>query len=339
MGRSRSSETPGSVGASAAATEDGQAALDQRHELPTRLIGADLSGRDLSGIDLTGHDLSAADLSEARLVGARLDRATLYRAKLIGAQFTGASLVGADLSQAEAGQAGFGGSDLSGASLVGTDLRNATLSGATAVDADLRGAALDDARLWETVFTDADLTRATATGADLTDAVVTGATLTDTDLSGAHLRRIRGYDTATWIGTNTVGVDFSGAYTARRVIIDQNYLHEFRTRDRKHRVLYELWRLTSGCGQSATRWGGLIAIVAVLFALAYTQVEVDYGSHETALSPLYFSVVTLTTLGFGDVLPASWPAQALVIAEVIIGYGMLSGLLSIFATRMGRRAD
>ena len=54
---------------------------------------------------------------------------------------------------------------------------------------------------------------------------------------------------------------------------------------------------------------------------------------------MYFSVVTLTTLGFGDVLPASVSAQVVVIAEVIIGYMMLGGLLSIFATKMGRRAE
>jgi len=68
-------------------------------------------------------------------------------------------------------------------------------------------------------------------------------------------------------------------------------------------------------------------------------VDIDYGDFETPLSPLYFSVVTLTTLGYGDALPASTAAQVLVMAEVIIGYCMLSGLLSIFATRMGRRAD
>lgn len=246
---------------------------------------------------------------------------------------------GADLSQVNAHQAGLGGVDLTGAMMVGADLSGATLSGADATGADLRGANLDDARLRETVLAEADLTRVSAKRADLSEAVVTGAVFVDTDLSGARLRKVNGYESANWIGVDILDVDFSGAYTARRLIIDQNYLHEFRNRDRKHRVLYELWRLTSGCGQSVARWGGLTAVVTIVFAIAYTQVEIDYGDHETPLSPLYFSVVALTTLGFGDVLPASMPAQIVVIAEVTIGYCMLSGLLSIFATRMGRRAD
>ena len=65
----------------------------------------------------------------------------------------------------------------------------------------------------------------------------------------------------------------------------------------------------------------------------------DDGAAETALSPYYFSVVTLTTLGYGDVLPNSLAAQILVIIQVIIGYVMLGGVLSIFANKMSRRAD
>lgn len=304
-----------------------------------RLIGADLRGQNLSGMDLSGLDLSSADLTDARLIGTRLGGATLHQTTLNKAQLTGADLSDAILDYCTADEAGFGGVDLTDASLLGASLKSTTLSGATATGADLRGAELSGARLHQTDLTRADLTRAAASGADLSDAIVAEAQLTEVDLTGASLRRLVGYETADWIGVTITDADFTGAYAARRSIVDQNYLHEFRNRDRKHLVLYELWRLTSNCGQSALRWGGLTALVAVLFALAYTQVDIDYGSHETPLSPLYFSIVTLTTLGFGDVLPASTTAQVLVMVEVIIGYCMLSGLLSIFATRMGRRAE
>ena len=65
---------------------------------------------------------------------------------------------------------------------------------------------------------------------------------------------------------------------------------------------------------------------------------IDYGAHKAPLSSLYFSIVTLTTLGFGDVLPADGWAQGAVLAEVVLGYVMLGGLLSIFADKMARRA-
>ncbi|MGI9612603.1 MAG: pentapeptide repeat-containing protein [Acidimicrobiales bacterium] len=305
----------------------------------TTLIGADLRGRDLSGLDLSGLDLSNADLSDARLIGSNLTGSILFGTTLNGAQFTGADLSEANLSNCNAVRTGFGGCDLRNAVMIGAELESATLSTANLTMADLRGAVLDDARLHEADLTDAELTNASAHRADLTDAVVAGANFTDTDLSDAVLRRIKGFDSTCWIGTNVANADFTGAYTARRVISDRNYLHEFRSRDRRHLVLYEIWRITSGCGQSAARWGVSTLLVAVLFAMAYTQVEIDYGSHETALSPLYFSIVTLTTLGFGDVLPASTAGQVLVMVEVIIGYTMLSGLFSIFATRMARRAE
>ena len=327
-----------SGGTPAAAAPTGPGALSSA-AAGESLVGADLRDHDLTGADLTGRDLSNADLSGARLIGAKLDGAVLHGANLSGAQLTGAWLTGADLSQVIAERAGLGGVDLTDAAMVGADLTGATISGADATRADLRGAVLDDARLREAVLTGADLTRASAQRADFSEAQLGDASLVDTDMTGAKLRRIAGYESANWIGVHITDVDFSGAYTARRLINDQNYLHEFRNRDRKHRVLYEVWRITSGCGQSVVRWGTLTAAVTILFAIAYTQVDIDYGDHETPLSPLYFSVVTLTTLGFGDVLPASMAAQILVMAEVTVGYCMLSGLLSIFATRMGRRAD
>ena len=94
-------------------------------------------------------------------------------------------------------------------------------------------------------------------------------------------------------------------------------------------------------GASLLTWGlaSWIIVMALTFAGLYGFVEIDYGDYPTRLSPIYFSVVTLTTLGYGDGLPASLPAQALVITEVIMGYMMLGGLLSIFATKMGRRAE
>jgi voltage-gated potassium channel Kch len=42
----------------------------------------------------------------------------------------------------------------------------------------------------------------------------------------------------------------------------------------------------------------------------------------------YFSTVTLSTTGYGDILPVAAVARALVAAEIIIGFGLLGFLLS-----------
>jgi hypothetical protein len=53
---------------------------------------------------------------------------------------------------------------------------------------------------------------------------------------------------------------------------------------------------------------------------------------------VYYSVVTFTTLGFGDVIPNTIEASRWVMAEVIIGYIMLGGLISILANKLARRS-
>jgi len=53
---------------------------------------------------------------------------------------------------------------------------------------------------------------------------------------------------------------------------------------------------------------------------------------------VYYSIVTFTTLGFGDIVPKTPQAAWWVMAEVILGYVMLGGLLSILSNKLARRA-
>ncbi len=316
------------------------AQIDRCELVPgARLNGADLAGADLGGLDLSGVDLSGADLRGAKAMNTVLVGATLHDARLDGAQFLHADLTGADLTNATATDAGFGGADLSGAVLFSADLSNASLSQAILAGADLRMTKLCGARLRSADLSNVDASRADLTGADLTGASLKNATMHETELNEARLQGIVGYQTTDWIGCNASQADFTGAYLARRAVIDQNYLHEFRSQSKLHEFLYRVWWITSDCGRSYLRWATWTLLFAVLFAGLYELVNIDYGLQKTALSSLYFSVVTLTTLGYGDVLPASQTAQAVVMMQVIVGYVMLGGLLSIFSSKMSRRGD
>jgi hypothetical protein len=53
---------------------------------------------------------------------------------------------------------------------------------------------------------------------------------------------------------------------------------------------------------------------------------------------VYYSVVTFTTLGFGDIAPKTQKAAWCVTGEVILGYIMLGGLISILATKIAQRS-
>jgi len=303
------------------------------------LIDADLRGQDLTGADLTGANLSRADLSNACLAGAVLDGATLFEANLTDTEFAGASLVGANLAFANAERAGFGAACLKDTHLDSAQLICASFTKADLTGATLTAAVLDKATVAEANFEDADLTRASLRDTDLSRSRLTRARFDQADLRSATLFGVHDYGKATFIGTDMRDINFAGAYLLRRHAMDQNYLAEFRSRSRLHRAIYKVWSITSDCGRSIGRWALWIAVLSVVFAFAYTGVSIDYGDHQTMLSPLYFSIVTMTTLGYGDVLPSSEAAQVIVMVQVLAGYVMLGGLLSIFSNKMARRAD
>lgn len=303
------------------------------------LAGEDLSGMDLTGADLSGADLTGVDLSGARLFKANLKRAILLNANLKKTELTGADLTEAVLEEVNASQVGLGMACLKGAHLFHANLEGGTLSMANFEGADLRSACLRNSRIREAKLIGADLTNADLRAADMSLSSVAGATFNNADMRETRLRLINGFESAKWIGVDIRDVNFAGAYRLRRFIMDQNFIKEFRSASRLSGMIYYLWWITSDCGRSMFRWCLWIAILVFFFALLYTFVGVDYGDHPTRISPLYYSVVTLTTLGYGDVSPASLPAQVVAMMEVITGYMMLGGLISIFSNKIARRAD
>ncbi len=307
------------------------------------------SRTDFSGKDLSGMNFQAQDLKGVNFSGANLSGASFLRADLTGAIFTGANLEGADFSGAHlkdahlervrAEKAGFGMADLSGACLFGANLAHAGFVKADLSGADLRCAELRGARLREANLSGADLTEANLKGGDLSLCNVSHTFFTNADMRNTRLRQVTGFKEADWIGTDLRNINFAGAYLLRRHAVDQNYIKEFKESGRAARFLYYLWLISSDCGRSMSRWCFWIVVQICFFAWLYSLVGVDYGLHPTSISNLYLSVVTLTTLGFGDVVPKNVAGQIVVMCEVITGYMMLGGLLSIFSNKMARRGE
>jgi len=303
------------------------------------LAGADLRNVDLSFADLSGSDLSRADLTGAKLFKANLKGAVLMGATLREAELTGADLSSVNLEDADLSSSGLGMSCFRKAKLFNANLSSTILSGTDLEGAELRCSNLQNARLRESVLVNADLTGADLRGADLSLSTVSGALFTNVDLKNSRLRMMKGFKTAQWIGADIRDINFAGAYKMRRFIIDQNYLKEFRENSRFSSFIYKMWWISSDCGRSVVRWSLWILLLIFLFAFIYAHVEIDYGEHQTWFSGIYYSVVTITTLGYGDVLPASFIGQIVAIAEVISGYVMLGGLISIFSNKVARRAE
>lgn len=53
------------------------------------------------------------------------------------------------------------------------------------------------------------------------------------------------------------------------------------------------------------------------------------------LDSLYFSVITLTTVGYGDFSPQTTAGKIFTIFYILIGLGLISGFIILLAERMG----
>jgi len=87
-------------------------------------------------------------------------------------------------------------------------------------------------------------------------------------------------------------------------------------------------------------WGYLEAVI--YFAYMYRHFDVvGYMGCEnpitTVWDALYFSVVTITTLGYGDISPINLLGRILTSAEPIIGITLLVLVLGLFFVKFDRR--
>ena len=303
------------------------------------MADGDYRGRDFSGEDLRGANFARADLRGAIFIDALLGDAILNGANIAEADFTGADLAGADLNHSHGERVGLSGAKLCGARLAFAELPQCSLVAADLTGADLRGAKLSGATLTDANLTGCDATGAGLEHAELCDATVGDATFDRADLRGALLCGVKRFRTSSWLGADVRDIPPLGVSRWKRFVNDQNYLEEFRRESALNATLYRVWWLTSDCGRSMLRWTLCTTLLVIVFAAAYATVPVDYGDYETWFSPFYYSVVTMTSLGYGDVLPASVAAQALAMTQVLVGYVMLGGLISILSNKMARRGE
>ena len=317
-----------------------------------KFTDADLSGLNLDGCNFSGCEMSRCNLTEARCPSANFDGATLYEARLDGAEFLGSTFRKANLTECSAIKTGFGMTDLTEANFFKANLEDATLVDAELRLADFRAAKMARCRLLEADLEQTDLMQADLKEADLCETNLDGANFRHTSLRGAHLRDARGYTKADWIGADIRNIDFTGAYLLRQHIIDENFLYEFRRQSKLTKYVYYGWKWTSDCGRSLTRWGLFLSATVVLFALIYWGMDQSppagmeshlkgiggaNGVHEGFIAYLYYSVVTFTTLGYGDISPVSVAGQIVLIIHIAFGYLGLGALLSILATKFASR--
>lgn len=315
-----------------------------RRPLKLDLRGITIYNEDLSGLDLSEYDFSYANLNgsifaRANFSMSKFHHATLEKTDLDHCEFMGADLTYAVLNECSARQGGFGGADLSYAGMINSNLSEATLSHSKFIHCDARAANLSKARLSQSDLSYAVFTRANLLECDLKDSDVKHTNFELADMRGARLMSVKNFETSNWVRVDIRDIDLRGAYLVRRFIADENYLYEFRTRSKLNLYVYHIWKLTSDCGRSLTRFSACILVITLFFATLYGVVDINFGDNKTWFSSIYFSIVTLTTLGYGDVLPNSLAGQMIVTLHALVGFTGLGGMLSILGNKLARRAD
>jgi hypothetical protein len=305
-----------------------------RKENPDVLIDlkrANVRHKNLENVNLAHAELDSANLSFADFKRANLAFACLQNAILSFASFDGANLSAANLESTYLEDANLNNTIMTGANFKNAILTNSNLKNAYLVDAIFEGT-----NLIAVNFKNANLSSVTF------DHKILGKLIRETGFRLTKLWKRR-YDLLLDTTIRCKGVNATTCYGSQRFKLflqDQDFLEEY-LEPAWGKIIFIFWWLFADCGRSLGRWAGWSLLLAMIFAFIYRLLgphSFDTQHLEFNLFTLfYYSVVTFTTLGFGDIIPKTTTAAMWVTVEVVLGYIMLGGLITIFASKLSRR--
>ncbi|MBB5791406.1 potassium channel family protein [Jiangella mangrovi] len=111
-------------------------------------------------------------------------------------------------------------------------------------------------------------------------------------------------------------------------------------------TVHEVRRFAARLNEARTRVFGLIAvlyIVVVFFALAYYLMERNdpsqFADLETRTDALYFSIVTLGTVGYGDVHATGQGARIAVMVQIVFDLVVIGALFAVASSQIAHRMN
>ncbi|KIX12640.1 pentapeptide repeat-containing protein [Dethiosulfatarculus sandiegensis] len=298
-------------------------------EPPHNLFNSNLENVDFSGADLRYINFAYANLCKTNFLLAKLEGGNFEWAVLNGANF-----ILADCRNAVFKYAFFIGAILCTAKFTGSDLRavefkGSNCSGAKFGNSDLEGSDFVNANLTEVEFRESNIG-----SADFSNAILFNANFRHAISTNVKFNR-----KTKVLGCNAFASIGSAKF--KDFVRTQEFIEELR-QSKFGNILYWIWLITCDCGRSIWPWFTL----SLAFICMFAGIFFSLGKSAFSVPPelgfnfetmLYYSVVTFSTLGFGDITPLTHVAARWVMAEVFLGYLMLGGLITIFATKITRR--
>jgi len=332
-----------------------EAHLKGANLLKAHLEEALLHGAHLEGANLYRAHLERADLSDANLEGANLNEVHLEGVILIGANLKGANLWEAHLE----------GAVFRGAHLEEANLYRAHLEGADFSNAKLINANLSYSFLEKTLFSEnTQLNDVHILHADLKNSYIKRASKNMDEV--VIEEREKEFDDAKEVYLSIKNYfreegmyEVSGKYYYREMLMARKIAWEniksFKWNKKEiiksHKRLCREWTswfvskmmdLLTGYGEKPTRvvawWFGIVSVFGAIYYLFK-----GIMNHPNALaykpSPLesiYFSVVSFTTLGFGDFQPKPGVFQIVASIEAFLGALFIALFIFVFTRKMIR---
>lgn len=227
--------------------------------------------------------------------------------------------------------------DFSNCSLKHSDFSRTNFTASTFKNSDFLYSDFNSSVLYLCDFSSTNLTFTNFDNCNLEEADFRSSWLTSISLIRTDLGFIKFDNKTDFYNIDVQNVDGASNPIFLSFIRRKQYLKHFKNTNKANKIIYYIWLAISDCGQSFFRWTFVSFCICILFGFIYSSIPeyfiITNNRIPTDFTFYYYSVVTFTTLGFGDIVPKDILSEIIVTIEVIIGYIMLGGLISIFATK------
>lgn len=214
--------------------------------------------------------------------------------------------------------------------LIGRYYEHYDVRGIPLVGEDLRGLDLSMLDLFASNLENANLEKADLTKSWLSESNLKGTCLDWAVMKDALVDNVQFDNKTSFVGVNLNEVNFNLAVLLQDLALTQQRISNLK---KTRPVLSKFLEISCDFGRSFGRFIGWVALIIFVFGLVYFFIPKGL-SVDGFGNCLYFSVVTFTTLGYGDIEPVSALAKIAVAAEVLLGYLMLGLLVAILSKKV-----